>query len=52
MSVEQLRSLIESSDHEHFYVADETAHTTDEQLLLLVYLTAPPIYRTHALDQS
>jgi hypothetical protein len=40
MPVEQLRSLVESSDHGHFYVADETAHTTDEQLLLIVDLTA------------
>lgn len=30
----------EGSEHEHFYVADETAHTTDEQLLLIVDLSA------------
>lgn len=40
MSVEQLRSWVDSSEHGYFYVADETAHTTDEQLLLIVDLTA------------
>lgn len=40
MSVEQLRSWVESSEHGYFYVADETAHTADEQLLLIVDLTA------------
>ncbi|WP_371652164.1 DUF6924 domain-containing protein [Streptomyces mirabilis] len=36
MSVEQLRDVVRTTGRDVFYVADETAHTTDEQLLLLV----------------
>ncbi|KUN59559.1 hypothetical protein AQJ54_39720 [Streptomyces griseorubiginosus] len=32
--------VVESSGHRHFYVADETAHTPNEQLLLIVGISA------------